>query len=405
MSAAGYTLFDTAIGRCGMAWGPGGLLGVQLPEGRESATRARLARLHPRAVETTPPEPVRRAIEAIAALVGGHPRDLSAIAIDMTAVPAFHRRVYEIARTIPPGSTLTYGEIADRLGSRGLSRAVGQALGRNPFPIVVPCHRVLAAGGRVGGFSAAGGITTKLRLLTIEDGRRETGSLFDGDGAFGFDAAEAVSHLRAADPVLARLVDEVGPFRMELKRTPSIFVALAESIVYQQLTGKAAATIFARVCALFPRAHHGPTPEQILRVSDERLRAAGLSQNKLLALRDLARRAVAGRIPTLAQAHALDDEEIIERLTEVRGIGRWTVEMLLMFRLGRPDVLPVDDYGVRSGYALAFRKRTLPTPKALAKFGTRWAPYRTVASWYLWRAAEPTPTPPVSAAAASVPRR
>ena len=388
MSAAGFTLFDTAIGRCGIAWGPGGLLGVLLPETRESGTRARLARLHPRAVESTPPDWVRPAIEAIAALVGGQPRDLSGIAIDMAAVPAFHRRVYEVARTIPPGSTLTYGEIADRLGSRGLSRAVGQALGRNPFPIVVPCHRVLAAGGRVGGFSAAGGITTKLRLLTIEGGRPETGTLFDGDGAFGFDAAEAVSHLRAADPALARLIDEVGPFRMELKRTPSIFVALTESIVYQQLTGKAAATIFARVCALFPRAHHGPTPEQLLRVSDDRLRAAGLSRNKLLALRDLARRAVAGEIPTLAQAQKLEDEEIVERLTEVRGIGRWTVEMLLMFRLGRPDVLPVDDYGVRSGFAAAFRKRALPTPKALAKYGARWAPYRTVASWYLWRAAE-----------------
>jgi 3-methyladenine DNA glycosylase/8-oxoguanine DNA glycosylase len=247
---------------------------------------------------------------------------------------------------------------------------------------------VLAAGGRVGGFSAAGGITTKLRLLAIEGGHRGDRTLFDGDGDFRFDPAEAVAHLRAADPLLARLIDEVGPFRMQLKTTPSLFGALAESIVYQQLTGKAAATIFARVCALFPRAHHGPTPEGILRVSDDRLREAGLSRNKLLALRDLAQRAVNGGIPTLAQAQAMDDEPLIERLTEVRGIGRWTVEMLLMFRLGRPDVLPADDYGVRSGYAVAFRKRALPAPRALAKYGVRWAPYRTVASWYLWRAAE-----------------
>jgi 3-methyladenine DNA glycosylase/8-oxoguanine DNA glycosylase len=173
---------------------------------------------------------------------------------------------------------------------------------------------------------------------------------------------------------------------MELKTTPSLFVALAESIVYQQLTGKAAATIFARVRALFPRAHHGPTPEQILRVSDERLRGAGLSNAKLLALRDLACRTVSGELPTLAQAQQLGDEAVIERLTHVRGIGRWTVEMLLMFRLGRPDVLPVDDYGVRQGFAIAYRKRKPPSPKALAKYGARWAPYRTVASWYLWRA-------------------
>jgi O-6-methylguanine DNA methyltransferase len=388
MTAPDFAVFDTAIGRCAIAWGPGGILGVQLPEGREAETRARVVRLHPGAREARPPGNIQRALDAIAAVLGGAHVDLSGLPLDMAAVPEFHRRVYDVARTIPAGATLSYGEIADRLGSRGLSRAVGQALGRNPFLIVVPCHRVLAAGGRLGGFSASGGITTKLRLLAIE-GRKAaaTPSLFDGDGAFDFDKAEAVAHVRS-DPAMARLIDAVGPFAMELKTTPSLFVALAESIVYQQLTGKAAATIFARVRALFPRAHHGPTPEQILRVSDERLRGAGLSNAKLLALRDLARRTVSGELPTLAQAQQLDDQAVIERLTHVRGIGRWTVEMLLMFRLARPDVLPVDDYGVRQGFALAYRKRKLPSPEALAKYGARWAPYRTVASWYLWRAVD-----------------
>src|SRR5262249_25162579 len=194
--------------------------------------------------------------------------------------------------------------------------------------------------------------------------------------------------LRASDAALARVIDAVGPFRLDLKRTPSIFAALTEAIVYQQLTGKAAATIFARVCALFPRAHHGPTAEQILRASDEKLRAAGLSRAKLLALRDLARRAANGEIPTLAEVHRMEDEAIIERLTAVRGIGRWTVEMLLIFRLGRPDVLPADDYGIRKGFAVAFKKRELPSRQQLEKRGARWKPYRTVASWYLWRAAE-----------------
>jgi 3-methyladenine DNA glycosylase/8-oxoguanine DNA glycosylase len=175
---------------------------------------------------------------------------------------------------------------------------------------------------------------------------------------------------------------------MQLKKTPSLFAALAEAIVYQQLTGKAAGTIYARVCALFPRAHEGPTAEQLLRVSDEKLRGAGLSGTKLLSLRDLARRAADGAIPTLAEAHRMDDAEIIERLTEVRGIGRWTAEMLLMFRLGRPDVLPIDDYGIRKGFAVAFRKRETPTPADVEKRGARWSPYRTVASWYLWRAAD-----------------
>jgi methylated-DNA-[protein]-cysteine S-methyltransferase len=386
----GYTLFDTAVGRCGVAWGPEGIVSLQLPEGREAATRTRLLARHPEAVEATPPDDVRRGIDDIAALLRGESRDLAGLRLDMRGLPDFHRRVFEVARSIRPGATSTYGEIATRLGSRGLSRAVGQALGRNPFPLVVPCHRVLAAGGRVGGFSAAGGITTKLRLLAIEGrhGNGTSGSLFDGDGGLGFDPDAAVAHLRVRDAKLARLMDRVGPFRLQLKQTSSLFLALAEAIVYQQLTGKAAATIFARVRALFPRAHEGFTPGQILRVSDERLRGAGLSQGKLLALRDLARRAAAGEIPTLAQASALSEEELIARLTHVRGVGQWTVEMILIFRLGRPDVLPVDDYGVRKGFALAYRREELPTPKELAKIGGKWAPYRTVASWYFWRATD-----------------
>ncbi|HEY4646640.1 MAG TPA: methylated-DNA--[protein]-cysteine S-methyltransferase [Steroidobacteraceae bacterium] len=388
-SSVAFALFDTAIGRCGIAWGTRGIVGVQLPESRETETRSRVLERFPDAREAPPPAEVRHAIDGIVALLHGEPRELSAIALDMDDVPPFNRRVYEIARTIPPGATLSYGEIATRLNEPGAARAVGQALGRNPFAIVVPCHRVLAAGGRIGGFSANGGITTKLRILSIE-GSRATGqlALFDGDGAFGFDPVVALDYLRAADARLATLVDAVGPFRMQLDRTPSIFVALAESIVYQQLNGRAAATIFARVRALFPRAHEGPTAEQILRASDEKLRGAGLSGSKLLSLRDLARKTVEGRIPPLIEIQRMDDEAIIERLTEVRGIGRWTVEMLLMFRLGRPDVLPIDDYGIRKGFAIAFGKRKLPTPKDLNKYGARWQPYRTVASWYLWRATD-----------------
>ncbi|WP_437571851.1 methylated-DNA--[protein]-cysteine S-methyltransferase [Sorangium sp. So ce542] len=400
MTAHGFLLFDTAIGRCGIAWGARGVALLQLPEGREEGTRARLLERMPGALEAPPPPDVRRAIDGIAALLRGEASDLSGVPLDMERVPPFHRRVYEVARTIPPGATLTYGDIAARLGSVGAARAVGQALGRNPFAILVPCHRVLAAGGKVGGFSADGGVTTKLRLLEIEralpagapeaDGAAAGAPQDDsgGGGAFGFDPAAAVERLRASDAALGRLIDRVGPFGMRLDRTSSLFLALAESIVYQQLTGKAAATIFARVRALFPRAHEGFTPEQLLRVPDEELRAAGLSRAKLLALRDLARRTQDGELPTLAEVHAMEDEAIIERLTQVRGIGRWTAEMLLMFRLGRPDVLPVDDYGIRKGFAIAFKQRDLPGRKDLERRGARWRPYRTVASWYLWRAVD-----------------
>ncbi len=389
MAADGFALFDTTIGRCGIAWGGRGIAGVQLPEGLEPQTRMRLLERFPDAREAPPPPEVEQAVTGIAALLRGERSDLSGIALDLDQVPPFHRRVYEVARTIPAGATVCYGEIAERLGLPGASRAVGQALGRNPFAVIVPCHRVLAAGGKVGGFSANGGIATKLRLLSIEvaQGNGDP-SRFEGDGALHFDPKATVDHLRSSDPMLARLIESVGPFRLQLDKTRSLFLALAEAIVYQQLTGRAAATIFSRLRALFPHPHLGPTPQQILRVSEERLRSAGLSRAKLLSLRDLARKTADGELPDLAEVHRMEDEAIIERLTQVRGIGRWTVEMLLIFRLGRPDVLPVDDYGIRKGFAIAFKKRELPTRKDLEKRGVRWRPYRTVASWYLWRATD-----------------
>jgi methylated-DNA-[protein]-cysteine S-methyltransferase len=187
MTDRGFTLFDTQIAPCGIAWGERGVIAVQLPEGDEAKTRARLLRRCPHALEAVPPADVQDAIEGIVSLLCGEARDLSAIVLDMDGLPVFDRRVYEVARTIAPGATLSYGEISSRLGTRSLAREVGQALGRNPFPIIVPCHRVLAAGGKAGGFSANGGITTKLRLLTIERARTSDGpTLFDGDSAFGF---------------------------------------------------------------------------------------------------------------------------------------------------------------------------------------------------------------------------
>jgi methylated-DNA-[protein]-cysteine S-methyltransferase len=164
----GYALFETAIGRCGIVWSERGIVGVQFPEGSDQATRRRLLRRHLKACETIPPAAVQRTIEDIVALLEGERRDLSEAVLDWGAVPDFNRRVYHVARAIPPGSTLSYGEVAARLGDRNLARDVAQALGQNPFPIIVPCHRIMAAGGKTGGFSAPGGVRTKLRLLSIE---------------------------------------------------------------------------------------------------------------------------------------------------------------------------------------------------------------------------------------------
>jgi methylated-DNA-[protein]-cysteine S-methyltransferase len=170
MESDGWATFETPIGMCGIAWGPRGVRGVQLPEGNQAATRSRLARRFPDSAERKPPPSVTRAIEEILSLLKGGKVPLRRVSLDTAGLPPFHRRVYDLARSIPPGKTLTYGEVAARIGSPGSARAVGQALGRNPFPLIVPCHRVLAAGGRLGGFSAAGGVDAKRRLLAIEGG-------------------------------------------------------------------------------------------------------------------------------------------------------------------------------------------------------------------------------------------
>ena len=192
-------------------------------------------------------------------------------------------------------------------------------------------------------------------------------------------------HLASTHPRMAALIARSLPYNVKPARSIRPFDALAESIAYQQLSGKAAATIFGRVRALYPRRKY-LDPEKTLATPDEAFRAAGLSRNKIAALKDLAAKTIDGTVPSSRAIIRMSDEEIIARLIAVRGIGRWTVEMLLLFDLGRPDVWPVDDYGVRKGFAKTFGRRKLPTPKELMKFGEKWRPYRSIAAWYFWRA-------------------
>jgi DNA-3-methyladenine glycosylase II len=218
-----------------------------------------------------------------------------------------------------------------------------------------------------------------------------------------YDSALAIRELSAADPKLGQLIQRAGPFALRLKSAHSPFESLLESIIYQQLHGRAAATILARVLSISGGDH--PSPRALLSTPDDRLRAAGLSANKLAAIRDLAAKTLDGTVPSLARIRRMSDDDIVEHLTQVRGIGRWTVEMLLMFRLGRPDVLPVADFGVRKGFCLTFSRRNaftcaqfggtrpvtqadLPSADALTRRAERWRPYRSVASWYLWRACD-----------------
>jgi DNA-3-methyladenine glycosylase II len=199
--------------------------------------------------------------------------------------------------------------------------------------------------------------------------------------------SEALRHLRRVDPVMAQLIRRAGPYAIKPERGTGAYEALVAAVAHQQLTGKAAQTILGRFYALYD-IDCCPEPARLVDTPLERLRACGFSRAKAAALKDIAARTLDGTIPPRRALARMKDDAIIERLVEARGVGRWTVEMFLMFTLGRPDVLPVDDYGVRSGFRIAYGKRVLPKPKALAKFGERWAPYRTTASWYLWRAVD-----------------
>jgi DNA-3-methyladenine glycosylase II len=217
----------------------------------------------------------------------------------------------------------------------------------------------------------------------------------DGRRPVRYDAELACLQLAQADPRLGKLIAAAGPFTLRLKSQHSPFEALLESIIYQQLHGKAAAAILNRLLESFGEYH--PAPEHLLAAPDTQLRAAGVSQGKILALRDLAAKTIDGTVPSLARIRRMPDEEIIARLTKVRGIGPWTVEMLLIFRLGRPNVLPISDYGIRKGFALTFHRLPKSKPfdasmladmKDITRRGKRWEPWRSVATWYLWRACD-----------------
>jgi len=244
----------------------------------------------------------------------------------------------------------------------------------------------------------------KVHSNTLIVHARRTPQLIDGRRSVRYDAALACRELAGDDPKLGRLIAAAGPFSLRLKSSHSPFEALLESIIYQQLHGKAAAAILRRLLNVFGDLH--PSPELILAAPIDSLRAAGVSNGKILALRDLAAKTIDGTVPSLARIRRMSDDDIVDRLTQVRGIGPWTVEMLLIFRLGRPDVLPVTDYGVRKGFALTFRRipktrpftnDLLPTPEEMLRRAEKWRPWRSVASWYLWRAcdlaAKPSPPP------------
>ncbi len=404
-----HHVFEVTSGVCAVGWSERGLTSVVLPELDRRSVEARL----PDGSEAAKELPVwmHDVVDRLAKHLGGSPQDFSDVPVDLEGHGEFDRAVYGHARRLSSGQVCSYGDLARAVGRVGAARAVGQALGRNPVPLVVPCHRVLTADGQAGGFSANGGIVTKRRLLEAEGvqtdplmngrwklaaGPRESGD----DASRGMRAGAlhvslwdtktreaAVRQLRRADPAMRRVIDAVGAFAL-VRSGETVFSALCESIIYQQLAGRAAAAIAGRFAGLF---EGSPTAEGVLALGEEVLASVGLSGPKRRALYALALAAVERRVD-LAGIPDLADEEIRRQLVGVKGIGPWTVEMLLIFHLGRTDVFPIADLGIRKAMGRLRGMETLPLPREMDALAEPWRPWRTVAAWYLWRSLE-TATP------------
>jgi len=374
----GQVVFPTAIGACRMEWQDDKLTSLKLLDGRALPGRP--------AQDSSAPRWVRQVQRRLTLHLEGTIQDLSTIPLDFAGIPPFHQEVYRVALAIPAGEPISYGQLAARAGSPQAARAVGQAMRRNPFPLIVPCHRVVAAGGGLGGFSSVGGVTTKRRLLSIEK-RAVAEEDRARESRWPFEIDLARRHLGKHDPELGQAIGRLGAVRFVRQSGRSPYRALFRAIVYQQLHVKAASTILGRVLALYAPKQF-PAPENLLATPETQLRAAGLSRNKTAAVRDLSVKVLDGTVPSVRRLSGMDDETIIEQLVAVRGIGRWTAEMFLISLLGRPDVMPVDDLGVRKGFGLVFGGEPIPPPGVVLERAEAWRPYRTVATWYLWQAAD-----------------
>ncbi len=384
MDQASFCLFETPLGPWGIAWKEPAtaprapvVTFIQLPEATRALTEKRIAERSGGRRTRLIPTGIAGIIERIQKHLQGHLQDFQDIAVDLNSAAPFSKQVYEGARKIPAGRTVTYGALAKEINRPMASRAVGQALGRNPIPLIIPCHRILASGNKAGGFSAPGGVTTKGRLLSIE------GVTLGGPITIKSkkDLLRAASLLKKQDPRLIDCLDK--PIEFHLRPGHSPYATLIEAVVHQQLSPKAAATILGRVMNLYPD-QKIPNPAELLKTKDELLRKEGLSQAKIKAVKDIALKTVEGTVPSAKEIVKLGNEEIIKRLTSIYGVGLWTVEMMLIFNLGRQDVLPVDDYALRKSISGVFGMKEVPTPKQVAALGELWRPYRTAAALYLW---------------------
>jgi O-6-methylguanine DNA methyltransferase len=377
---AAWITFSTALGICGMSWSPEGIDFFSLPETSATSIEERLRTSTGIAkASSSPPRWVREVIRKVKSHMKGQAQDFSDAPLHFSGISAFMHSVYQTAQEIPPGTVVTYGELAERAGTPGAARAVGSALGKNPIPLIVPCHRVIASSGKLGGFSAPGGLATKVRLLECE------GVYLSKPRVVATPAQwrRAVSTLVQQDSVLARLVQGTPPLQFQPMRDKEPLASLIAAIVSQQLSNQVAATILRRVNVLITQ-DGLPSAQSLLGTADADLRKAGLSLMKVTSLKDLAKKYLEGKLPPPAKLTRMSDEQIIKELTQIKGVGRWTAEMFLIFNLGRADVFPTLDFGVRKAISLLYGLPGVPEPNAIEPYGDLWKPYRSVASLYLW---------------------
>jgi methylated-DNA-[protein]-cysteine S-methyltransferase len=365
-------IFTTALGSCGIAWRDDRVCAIQLPGRHETEVREELSRrIHGELREVATPRGAHaKLVTRVQRHLDGTPDPFTDVELDLDGASEFSRQVYAEARRIPPGRTSTYGELADRCGQPGAARAVGRAMSHNPVPLVVPCHRVLAGDGELRGFSAPGGVQTKLRMLTVE-GADQARLALPGPRV-----------LCRSDPTLGAVIRRVGPYTLDEVPSTDPFTALTQSIVHQQVSMAAGRTIYGRLRDVLGGR---VTPRRVAATTPDDLRSAGLSRQKSSYIVDLASRTLDGSLP-LKRLERMDDERVVEVLTAVKGLGRWSAEMYLIFHLRRLDVLPVGDLGLRRGVARAYGLGENPAPDRIREIAAAWIPYRSIATWYLWRA-------------------
>jgi methylated-DNA-[protein]-cysteine S-methyltransferase len=380
-STSGWTTFPTVIGTCGLSWNEQGITCFSFPEKTEARLNAVLKKASGQAkASKTLPAWIKLVIAKIKLHLKGDTQDFSDVPVYFGERSELAMTVYTKIRTLPAGSVITYGELAKQLGKPGASRAVGTALGKNPVPLIVPCHRIIASSGKLGGFSAPGGVATKIDLLDRE------GVCLTPPRTLTTQAEwrKAVNVLKKQDASFRQLLKQVGNIDFEPDLHSEPLPSLLSAIVSQQLSGKVATVILRRVHALVSK-NEIPDPHKILKTSDAELRATGLSFMKVSFLKDLAQHSITGQLSSLDKLQQMSNEHIIKEFTRIKGVGRWTVEMYIIFNLGRADVFPALDFGVRKGIAQLHSLKKIPEAHAMEKYGEAWKPYRSVATLYLWR--------------------